>query len=203
MMKKFMLCAVIMLLCAVSASAEVKLPIRSYYCPDCDKYFYCIEGDDLADLRLAVPSNQINRVFKLSNYQANLEPCKDKLIHSFEYNMTREMPISQVLKHATRIAVIKDGPRLKPLESSSWWCLNPGCTDPFIIYSLQNDSFILRDWEQQPDKIINMKTLKGIVKCNMPYGFGHAFKYDSSRHDVPVSSYDFARTLEDYYYVKN
>ena len=202
-MKKFTLSFMFVLILAVSACAEVKLPIRSYYCQDCDTYFYCIEGDDLADLKLSVPSNQINRVFKLSNHQGHLQPCKGKLIHSFEYNTTRDMPISQVLKYADKIAVIKDGPKLKCLESSSWWCVNPGCNDPFIIYSLQNDSFILRDWEQQPDKIINMKTLKGIVKCSMPYSFGHAFHYDSSKHDVPISSYSFAEMLGDFYYVKN
>ncbi len=202
-MKKFMMSVAFMLICVVSAYAEIKLPIRSYRCDDCDKYFYSIDGDDLSQLDFLVPSNQINRIFKLSNYQANLEPCKGKMIHNFEYNMTRDLPISEVLKHSSRIAVIKDGARLNCLATSSWWCVNPGCNDPFIIYSLQNDSFILRDWEQQPDKIINMKTLKGIVKCNMPYSFGHAFKYDSGTHDTPVSSYSFAKSLEDYYYVKN
>ena len=202
-MKKLILCAMILALTAGILQADTKLPVVQYKCRDCGQFFYSFYGDDLEKVEYTIPSNQTNRIFKLSNYQVNLPGCKGKATHYFEKTNQGNQLVSAIMNHANVFAVIKDGPKLNGIKFSSWWCKYPECHDPFIIYSLGDDNFIIRDWEQQPDRIINCKTLKGITKCQAPDTPGHAFFFDAANKDHNLSSYELAKTLEDVYFVIN
>ncbi len=204
-MKKLLLCVMFIGICSGSY-ANVKLPLVQYKCEDCKKFFYAFKGDNLDSLELAVPSNQWNRLFRLSNYQAHIDECSGKLTHNFKYNDTDDVPMSEIARNASRIVVVKNGKNLQGIRFSSWWCLHEGCSSIAIIYSLNEENLQVRDWEQQPSML---KSLKGasIPKCDATdiWGntvFGHAFFFDSATKDHEITSYELAKMAEDIYYVK-
>ena len=206
-MKKIILCIMILASCSVSAYANVKLPMVQYKCEDCGDYFYAFKGDDLESLEFTVPSNQWNRLFRLSNREAHLDPCKGKLTHNFKYKDATDVPMSEISRNASLIVVVKNGKKLQGIKFSSWWCLYEGCNSIAIIYSMNEENLMIRDWEQQPDMLRSLKGAKGIPKCDAKdvWGntvWGHAFFFDSGTKDHEITSHEIAEMAEDIYYVK-
>ena len=203
MKKIFTLCAFLFALMTCAAWADAKLPMVSYKCLICEKYFFSFVGDSLDTDEINDPDIQLKKVFKLSNRGENFPACSSNFkAHVFEKKTAGRKPISEVAQNMDRIAVIKDGSNLRGITLSMWHCLAPDCSSgrgPF--YTLNDDSLMLRDWEQQIDKIISMKGGRKIPKCQSRWTWGHAFyRY---KKDVPVKSYEIATIAYDLFYVKN
>ena len=201
-MKKFLLSFLIFALISSCAYADPKVSLVSYKCLICEKYYFSFEGDELDSETLNDPDIQPKRVFQLADRGKNLEPCSSNFkAHVFEKKSAASKPLSEVIRNASRIAVVKGGPALKYMRLFSWHCLAPDCSSgkgPF--YTLNEDSLMLKDWEQQIDKIISMKGGRKIPKCQSRWTFGHAFYCDK---DQSVTSYELATLVYDIYYVKN
>jgi hypothetical protein len=205
-MRKFFALISITVLAALMASsyafADAKLPIVQYQCMVCDKYFYGFDGDPLDSEELNDPDIQLKRVFTLGNRGKNLEPCSGGFkAHVFERVAVESRPLSQIVKNMDRIAIVKDGPNLKGVTMSDWHCMAPDCLKS-NIFTLNDDNLLITDWEQQTDKIVNLKEGKGISKCKSRYVPGHAFWRNMSTKYSPATSYEIAQRIYDIYYVK-
>ena len=182
------------------ASADTKIPIVRYRCLVCERYFYGFDGDPLDSEELNDPDIQLKRVFTLANRGKNLDPCGSFKAHVFERIDVASKPLSEVVKNASRIAVLKDGPNLKGVDISEWSCMAPDCMKR-NMFTLNTENLLITDWEQQTDKIVNLKGEK-ISKCKSRYVPGHAFWRSLSNPHAPVKSYDIAQLAYDIYYVK-
>jgi len=202
-MKKFLLCLMLLALMTGSACADAKVSLVSYKCLICERYYFSFEGDELDSETLNDPDIQPKRVFQLLDRGKNLEPCSSNFkAHVFERRSAASKPLSEVIRNASRIAVVRDGPKLKNTRLSTWRCLAPDCgKGPF--YTLNDDSLMLKDWEQQMDKIVSMKGGNKIPKCQSRWTWGHAFYREPSKKNQPVTSYEIATLAYDIYYVKN
>ena len=197
-------CAVLLALAASScAFADAKVPIVRYRCLICEKYFYGFDGDELDSEEINDPDIQLKRVFTLADRGKNLPPCSSNFkAHVFDKIDVSSKPMSEIAKNATRIAVLKDGPNLKGTTISDWHCMAPDCMRE-QIYTLNDENLMIRDWEQQTDKIISLKGDRKIPKCQSRYIWGHAFYRSASIDHASVKSYDIATLAYDIYYVKN
>lgn len=201
-MKKIFLCALLLALMTTSAFANAKVSIVQYKCLICQKYFYGFDGDELDSEELNDPDIQPKRVFQLLDRGKNLEPCSSNFkAHVFDKKGTASKPLSEIIRNASRIAVVKDGPNLKNADISEWVCMAPDCKQD-KIYTLNDENLMIRDWEAQIDKIVSIKGGRKIPKCKSRYTFGHAFFRSASMRHVPVKSYDIAQLAYDIYYVK-
>ena len=205
-MRKFFALISITVLAALMASscafADAKLPIVQYQCMVCDKYFYGFDGDPLDSEELNDPDIQLKRVFQLGDRGKNLEPCSGGFkAHVFERVGTFEATMSEIAKHMSRIAVLKDGKNLNNMTISDWVCMAPDCRKG-EMYTLNDENLMITDWEQQLDKIVSLKGGHKIPKCNSRYLWGHAFWRSAGLDHAPVKSYDIAQLAYDIYYVK-
>ena len=206
-MKKFLISCLISLLIIFAAAgfafADTKITIVQYRCLICEKYFYGFDGDELDSEELNDPDIQLKRVFQLADRGKNLAPCSSNFqAHVFDKKGTAEKPISEVVRNASRIAVVRNGKNLKNTNISEWTCLAPDCL-AHTIYTLNNENLMVTDWEQQIDKIVSIKGNRKVPKCKSRYTFGHAFFRSASMNHAPVKSYDIAQYAYDIYYVKN
>lgn len=203
-MRKLCLCALILLLAAGGAFADAMIPIVQYKCLICEKKFYGFEGDELDSEEINDPDIQLRRVFQLADRGKNLDPCSSNFkAHVFDLVMVMLRPVSEIARNSSRIAVLKDGGNLKNTTISVWRCLAPDCSSgkgPF--YTLNEDSLMQKDWEQQADRILSLKGSRKIPKCQSRYTWGHAFYCDPGKKKSPVKSYDIAQMAYDIYYVK-
>ncbi|MCR5347272.1 MAG: hypothetical protein K6E38_05785 [Fretibacterium sp.] len=195
-------CAVLgVLMAGAAAFADAKIPIVQYQCLVCDKYFYGFDGDPLDSEELNDPDVQLKRVFQLENRGKNLDPCRgDFKAHVFDRIAVSSRPVSEVVRNMSRIAVLKDGPKLRGVTISEWSCMAPDCLKS-NMFTLNDDNLMITDWEQQTDKIFNLKGEK-ISKCKSRYIPGHAFWRNLSKKSSPVTSYEIAQRIYDIYYVK-
>ncbi|MBR2209389.1 MAG: hypothetical protein IJ859_11330 [Synergistaceae bacterium] len=205
-MKKFLLFWLSVLIFALMSScafADAKVALVSYKCLICERYYFSFDGDELDSETLNDPDIQPKRVFQLLDRGKNLEPCSSNFkAHVFERKSAASKPLSEVIKNASRIAVVKDGPYLKNMDISEWQCMAPDCKRD-KIYTLNDENLMIRDWEAQTDKIFSLKGGRKIPKCQSRYTFGHAFFRSASMKHAPVKSYDIAQLAYDIYYVKN
>lgn len=202
-MKKFFVAVLILALLTGCAYADAKVALVSYKCLVCDRYYFSFDGDELDSETLNDPDIQPKRVFQLADRGKNLEPCSSNFkAHVFERKSSASKPLSEIIKNASRIAVVKDGPNLKNTTISEWQCMAPDCLRS-KIYTLNDENLMIRDWEAQLDKIISIKGGRKVPKCQSRYIFGHAFYRSASMDHASVKSYDIATLAYDIYYVKN
>ncbi len=201
-MKKFLLCALLLALMTGCAFANAKISIVQYKCLICQRYYYGFDGDELDSETLNDPDIQPKRVFQLLDRGKNLETCSTNFkAHVFEKKGTASKPLSEIIKNASRFAVVRDGPNLKNTDISEWVCMAPDCKQD-KIYTLNDENLMIRDWEAQTDKIFSLKGGRKIPKCKSRYTFGHAFFRSASMRHASVKSYDIAQLAYDIYYVK-
>ena len=203
-MKKFLiiiLCVLILAVTAGCAAADTKIPIVRYRCLICEKYFYGFDGDQLESEEINDPDIQLKRVFTLANRGKNLPQCGSNFkAHVFDRIDVASKPLSEVVKNASRIAILKGGTSLKGVTISEWVCMAPDCKRS-NMFTLNDENLLIADWEQQPDKIVNLKGEK-LSKCKSRYIPGHAFWRLLHNKYAPVKSYDIAQLAYEIYYVK-
>ena len=205
-MKKFFapfLCAALsVILAAGSAFADAMIPIVAYKCLVCEKNFYGFKGDELDSEELNDPDIQLKRVFTLADWNSNLPPCSSNFkAHVFEMRSVMLRPVSEIIRNASRIAVVKGGRSLQDTVITAWICKMKDCGSTLYVYTLNEDSLMQKDWEQQIDHIFNLKNKK-IPKCQSRYSWGHAFAKSSRAIKSPVTSLQIAQLAEKIYYVK-
>ena len=185
------------------ASADARVTIVRYQCLVCEEYFYGFDGDPLDSEEINDPDIQLRRVFQLGDRGKNLAPCSGNFkAHVFERKDASSRPMSEIVKNMSRIAVLRDGGNLNNTTLSGWRCMAPDCGREHI-YTLNDENLMIRDWEQQTDKIFSLKGDRKIPKCQSRYTWGHAFFRSSSMNRAPVKSYDIAQQIYDIYWVKN
>ena len=206
-MKK--LCAltvfVLLALMELRAFADAMIPITTYKCLVCEKKFYAFQGDDLDTEELNDPDIQPKRVFTLADRGKNFPDCGSFKAHVFEQQETMLRPMSQIAHNAARIAVIRGGKNLTGITITEWFCmLAPwGCGCKWPVYTLNDERLNIKDWEQQPDKIVAIKGDRKIPKCQSKWGYGHAFIPKGMLKPKPVTSEQIATVAYDLFYVKN
>ena len=203
-MKKFLFSVLILALMSGCAFADAKVALVSYKCLVCDRYYFSFDGDELDSETLNDPDIQPKRVFQLLDRGKNLEPCSSNFkAHVFERKSSASKPISEIIRNASRIAVVKDGPNLKNTTITEWQCMAPDCLRS-KIYTLNNETLMLKDWEAQTDRIFSIKGSRRVPKCQSRHTFGHAFFPSAAMDKKPVKSYEIATLAYDIYYdIKN
>ena len=203
-MKKFLLCVLLFALMTGCAFANPRVALVQYKCLICEKYFYSFYGDELDSETINDPDIQLKKVFQLADRGKNLEDCSSNFkAHVFDKVAVGSKPLSEVARNMSKIAVVRDGPKLKDTTISSWHCLAPDCSSgrgPF--YSLNKESFVLKDWEAQIDKMVSLKGERRIPKCQSKWTWGHAFYCEPSKKNQSLTSYELATLVYDIFYVK-
>ncbi|MBQ7155561.1 MAG: hypothetical protein IJR85_08430 [Synergistaceae bacterium] len=194
-MKKLLGVALLVLLLAGIAGAEVKIDLDNYQCVICKDTFLTFKGDPLEKLKV---EEQPGKVFLLSDRGKNPKNCANNFkMHRYVKTGTRNVSMELIAQNMDRILVIKGGGSLSQ-KVLTWKCLL--CGKEFCSF----DGFKLniKDWDIQPDFIKSLKGMKGIPQCSARSQgyFGHVFKLSK---EGPINSYDFAGSmLNQMYYVK-
>ncbi|MBQ6738854.1 MAG: hypothetical protein IJP41_10450 [Synergistaceae bacterium] len=197
-MKKFFVISILFVIfISNAASAEIKFNFNQYKCLVCDKIFESFPGDEL-DRKDFKDKQQLNRIFQFLDRGRNFPECKNGFkTHIFEKKGTTSGSLRDLTNssRAQRFGVIKDGGSLSGINLTEWECLY--CKKHF--FSLNKENLNIRDWEQQPNYIYNVKG-RPISKCSNSKVYGHIFY---PKKTGSVRSYDLAKIIDNLYWVKN
>ena len=205
-MKKLILCAALLVLSSGSAFANATIPLVHYKCLACNEFFYSFDGDDLTHIDFITPEAQDSRFVQLADRSKKIKECPNSRGHVFSKIGVKDVKMSNLADPDVkqRVVVIKGGKNLNHTTIASWYCLDVfECTTCKLgsCYTLNNENLVIRDWERQPELIVNLKDGKGIPKCTSTEAKGHAF-YHNSRAES-VTSYQIATLINVLYWVKD
>ena len=196
-MRKFLMFAVFVLI-ASSAYADQKIEFNVYKCKICDREFRSFRGDELDDRKFSNGNEQLKYIFQFWKYDKNFPECRGGIKwHKFEKKTTSSMQVSNFSRQniSEYLAAIKDGRTLNGVKLVQWECVY--CKKSFYFFNDEIPN--IRDWEQQTDKIFNLKG-RAIQKCNEPKVYGHVF---AKKKVIEPKSYELAKMSENIYWVKN
>ncbi len=197
-MRRFFMLIMFIIVLASVAHADQKIEFNVYKCKVCGKEFRSFRGDELDDRKFHNGSEQIKYIFQFWKYDKNFPECKGgSKWHHFEKKTTNSMQVSNLSKSnvSEYIAAVKDGKTLNGIKIVEWECVY--CKKNFYFFN--DDIPNIRDWEQQQDKIFNLKG-RAITKCPEPKVYGHIF---AKKRTNDAKSFDLAKNAEKLYWVKN
>ena len=196
-MRKFIMFVMFVML-ASCAYADQKIEFNTYKCKVCGKEFRSFRGDELDDRKFSDGNDQLKYIFQFWKYDKNFPECKSGVKwHRFEKKSTASMQVSSLARQniSEYVSAIKDGRTLSGIKLVQWECVY--CKKHFYLFN--DDMPNIRDWEQQPEKIFNLKG-RAITKCTEPKVYGHVFAKKNVRE---MKSYELAKMSENIYWVKN
>lgn len=205
-MKKLILCVALLALSAGSAFANAAIPLVHYQCLACREIFYSFDGDDLTHIDFITPEAQDAKFAPLSNRGKKIMPCKNSRGHIFSRIKVEDVKMSDIAASDVQesIVIIKGGKNLNHITLSTWYCLNIfECSTCKVgsCYTLNNENLIIKDLEKQTEKIVNVKTGKGIPKCGSKEAPGHALW--ATKTGESVTSEQIATLLHFIYWVQD
>ncbi len=205
-MKKLILCVALLALSAGNAFANATIPLVHYRCLACREFFYSFDGDDLTHIDFITPEAQDAKFAQFANRGKKIQDCPNSRGHVFSKIGVKDVKMANIADPDVqpRLVIIKGGKNLNHITLTTWYCLDIfDCTSCKIgsCYTLNDENLIMKDWERQPEKIVNVKTGKGLPKCGSKEAPGHALWH--TKQNEPVTSEQIATLINVLYWVKD